>query len=117
MRTLMTVALAMAVLASPVSAALPPAAEADLRCFAILSATVRNMPEGDERLQLAGGVMFFVGRLDVAVPDLDIKAEFDRLVPTLTNEQAARDSERCGAILIEKGRKLMRLAGEPAPAQ
>ncbi len=118
MRTFMTVGLFAAALASPATAALPPAAEADLRCFAVLFTAVGNMPEGNERMQLAGGVMFFVGRLDMAVPDADLKAELDQLIPTLTNEQAVQDSQRCRAILVEKGRKLMSLSGEPpAPAK
>lgn len=96
-------------LAAPAGAQLPAQVEGDLRCITILSAATGNLPEGEQRLQMAAAVMYFVGRVDGDSPTIDFKAEIKRIVPTLLTANMLDEAKRCAAILTEKSAKLQEL--------
>jgi hypothetical protein len=93
-------------LATPAVAALPAQVEGDLRCITILSAATGNVPEGEQRLQMAAAVMYFVGRVDGAAPTIDLKTEIKRILPSLLTANMPDEAKRCAAILTEKSGKL-----------
>lgn len=109
MKTLPAIGLIGLALATPAAAALPAQVEGDLRCITILSAATGSAPEGEQRLQMAAAVMYFVGRVDGAAPTIDFKAEIKRIVPTLSAANVPDEANRCAAVLTEKGAKLQDL--------
>ena len=109
MRHAITFGLLGAALAAPAVAQQAPPVEADLRCIAALSAITGNLPEGTQRLQMAAGVMYFVGRIDGAVSSIDLKAELKRIVPNLTIQQISDETKRCAGILTTKGTQLQEI--------
>ncbi|HZV56486.1 MAG TPA: hypothetical protein VFF89_02325, partial [Sphingobium sp.] len=106
MRQFFTAGFAGLALACPAAAQPPAPVENDLKCVAALLAIAGSMPEGAQRMQMAAGVMYFMGRVEGQAPTLDLKAELQRIVPTLGSSQIEEEARRCGAILIEKGGRL-----------
>jgi len=113
MRKSLLPALALLSLAMPVAAQQPapaqPApvpAENDLHCIAVLLALTGNMPDGEQRMQMAAAVMYFLGHFDGQGSKLDLKTELKRIVPGLTVQQMGDEAKRCGAVLIDKGAQL-----------
>ncbi len=98
--------------AAPALAQQPAPVEADLRCIAALSAVTGNLPEGEQRTQVAAGIMYFVGHVEGQAPRVDLTTELKRIVPTLTAQSISEDVKRCGAILIQKGTQLQAIGGE-----
>lgn len=92
-------------LAGPASAQWPAQVDGDLRCITILSLATATVPEA-QRAQMAAAVLFFVGRIDGAAPNLDLTAEIKRIVPMLSSTNIGDEARRCGGILTEKGTKL-----------
>ena len=109
MKTLLTIGLIGLGFAAPAAAELPAQVEGDLRCITILSAATGSIPEGQQRLQMAAAVMYFVGRVDGAAPTIDLKAEIKRIVPSLLATKMADEANRCAAILTDKSAKLQEL--------
>jgi hypothetical protein len=95
--------------AAPAMADLPAQVESDLRCVTILSAAAGRIPEGEQRLQMAAAVMYFVGRVDGAAPTIDLKAEIKRIMPSLLAANMSDEGKRCAAILTEKSAKLQEI--------
>lgn len=101
-------AFAAAGLAPPVAAQQVPAVEADLRCIAVLSLAAATQGE-ETRAQMVAAFMYFVGRIDGLAPNIDLKTELQRVMPTVTGQQLTDEGKRCGQILIEKGARLQEL--------
>ncbi|MBO9671610.1 MAG: hypothetical protein J7485_13965 [Sphingobium sp.] len=101
--------LAMALLAAgfavPAAAQVSTQVAGDLRCITILSAVTATLSE-NQRPQMAAAVLYFVGRVDGAAPNLDLTAEIKRIVPALTSLNLGDEGKRCAAVLTEKGAKL-----------
>lgn len=85
-----------------------PAVEADLRCIAVLSLAAATQGE-ETRAQMVAAFMYFVGRIDGLAPNIDLKAELQRVMPTVTGQQLTDEGKRCGQLLIEKGARLQEL--------
>lgn len=105
MKMLLTMALLATGFAVPAAAQVPAPVVDDLRCITVLSAAMAATPEA-QRPQLAAAVLYFIGRVDGAAPNLDLTAEIKRIVPTLTASTLGDEAKRCAAILTEKGAKL-----------
>ena len=111
MRLILTF-LAAAAMALPASAQQPLAVENDLRCIAVISAIIGNLPEGEQRTQVAAGVMYFVGHVEGLAPAVDLKIELKRLIPTITGEVIQSEAQRCSTVLMEKGTMLQAVGAE-----
>ncbi|MEZ0244462.1 MAG: hypothetical protein ACAH11_13890 [Sphingomonas sp.] len=84
-----------------------PAAEneKDLRCVALIAAI---MPTADEegKSALAGGMLYFIGRIEGREPNYDLRANFSRISKIPVSELQG-DSDRCADIMTTKGELLM----------
>ncbi len=96
---------------APVIAQPPQAVEDDLRCVAVLSALASTL-EGERQMQVAAGVMYFVGHVEGLAPGIDLKAELGRVASGLKQADMAPQGQRCGAILMEKGTALQQIGKE-----
>lgn len=79
-----------------------PATEADLRCVAVLALAGAKAPE-DKKMALAGGLLFFAGRIEGRSPDLDLEAGLRRVSAGLTDAAVRENLTRCAGILQERG--------------
>lgn len=89
----------------------PQAVEDDLRCVAVLSALASTL-QGEQQMQVAAGVMYFVGHLEGIAPGIDLKAGLGRVASGLKQEDMASEGQRCGGILAEKGTALQQIGKE-----
>ncbi len=105
MKMLLTLAFLATGSAMPAAAQVSPPVADDLRCITILSVAMATLPE-TQRPQMAAAVLYFIGRVDGAAPNLDLTAEIKRIVPTLATSNFGDEAKRCAAILTEKGAKL-----------
>jgi hypothetical protein len=106
----MACGMAILALAAPVQAqTITPAIANDLRCVAVISAIIGQMPEGTQRLEATTGVMYFVGRLDGAAPNLDLQAALAKELTTIKTDTVQAEVERCSKVLIAKGTKLQEI--------
>jgi len=105
MKKAMAMALLAAGFTTPAAAQLSTQVAGDLRCITILSAATATVSE-TQRPQMAAAVLYFIGRVDGAAPNLDLTSEIRRIVPTLGSLNLGDEAKRCAAILTEKGAKL-----------
>lgn len=101
-----------ALLLASAAAALPqaqsPADEADLRCMAVLSLAIAQMPDA-QKPGVVAGVLYFMGRIDARASGLDLEAGLRRVSAELTQDLIRSEGQRCGAIMTERGQHLQRV--------
>lgn len=94
-------------------APLPAGVESDLKCMAAISLVAPDMP-ADRQASMGAGMMYFLGRVDHAVPTLDFPSQMKRLITQPDGEARLRaELPRCSAILRDRSAALSN--GAPAP--
>ncbi len=92
---------------------LPAGVESDLKCMAAISLVAPDMP-ADRQASMGAGMMYFLGRVDHAVPTLDFPGQMKRLITQPDGEARLRaELPRCSAMLRDRGDALVDRA--PAP--
>lgn len=91
---------------------LPAGVENDLKCMAAISLVAPDMP-ADRQASMGAGMMYFLGRVDHAVPTLDFPGQMKRLIMQPDGEARLRaELPRCSAMLRDRSAALI----DPAPA-
>jgi hypothetical protein len=84
-----------------------PADQADLECLAVTLVAGSQFPEGSaEHAGIAGGLMYFLGKLEGRTPGVDWLERLTGYLLTLDEAFMARAAPRCGAEMEAKGRAL-----------
>lgn len=97
---------ALAALSLVQAAPADPALEQDLRCVAVLSIVLGQMPE-ERRGAATAGVMYFIGRAEGRRPGINLETELVRIVGPLENLDALQpDLQRCSKELETQGAAL-----------
>ena len=80
----------------------------DVRCL-IVGMKISGM--ADSTQQSAGLMlsMYYIGRLDGRVPQLDIEDLMIREISTMTTADYGSEAKRCGASLTNKGQEITRI--------
>lgn len=92
---------------------LPAGVENDLKCMTAISLVAPDMP-ADRQASMGAGMMYFLGRIDHAVPSLDFVGEMKRLIARPDGVALLRaELPRCSAMLRERSAALVDRA--PAP--
>lgn len=90
---------------------LPAEVENDLKCMAAISLVAPDMP-ADQQASMGAGMMYFLGRVDHAVPTLDFAGQMKRLITQPDGVERLRaELPRCSAMLRNRSAAL----GDPAP--
>lgn len=87
-----------------------PVQQRDLRCIAVLSASLASMSEA-ERGKLVPGVLYYVGRVEGREPGIDLQSAIVRAVGDEKTFTAMFEAEgkRCGEELRTVGLKLQQV--------
>ncbi len=115
-RSLLVVSLiSLAAAAPPASAPIPftPYVQRDVQCFMLFAAAAGN-PK-DKNVQTAGGLgmMYYLGRLDVRAPGLDIVRAVRQEAKTFESPAQARAiGDACDAEAKKRGQQLVQIGGE-----
>lgn len=94
--------------AGPVLADVGAADRPDLECLAVVAIMAgQNQDNAEAQAGLAGGMMYYLGKLEGRTPGVDWLAELTNLLKTLelTDVQAA--APRCGQEMQAKGQALV----------
>ncbi len=96
---------------------LPAGVENDLKCMTAISLAAPTMP-ADRQGAMAAGMMYFLGRIDHAVPELDFVGQMKRLIAQPNGEARLREElPRCSAMLRERSAALTGPASTPGEAR
>jgi hypothetical protein len=88
---------------APQTAATSAANAADIRCIAAFSLAIGSVP-AEARSGVAGGMMFFYGRILGRSPGLDLEAALRKTLGATANKEEFRpDLTRCGAEMQKHG--------------
>lgn len=107
--------------ASLTSAPMAAADKADLRCIAVYSVMMEQIPE--EQAGMTGAIMFYIGRIEGRGSGLDLKAGLGLAFSELESDgkRLKAEAQRCGNEMVVKGEEVQRLgdslvAGQAGPS-
>jgi hypothetical protein len=88
----------------------PTQQEQDLRCIAVISATIGTMPE-DQRSNVIPLATYYIGRATGRDPRVDLEADLRRLLSddATFSKRAPDELQRCAAEMKGVGEQLQRL--------
>jgi hypothetical protein len=84
-----------------------PETRDDLRCFLIMALLVDSSAEGKGKEAAMAGTLYFLGKLDVRAPGLDIGAAATAELGSMTEAEFQSQKPRCIALLEERGHYLV----------
>lgn len=84
-----------------------PADQADMECLAVAAVVAGRAQAGsEEQAGAAGGVMYYLGRLEGRTPGVDWLEQLRGHLLTLDDAGLAAAAPRCGAEMVAKGKAL-----------
>jgi hypothetical protein len=106
--TLLTLLMGTLALSSTLAFAQDAETIADVRCVII---GMKLVGMADPAKQSAGMMLsiYYIGRLDGRVPQLDIEELMVKEISTMTASDYGSDAQRCGASLMDKGQEITRI--------
>lgn len=82
--------------------------EADVSCF-VATLTLLESPDPNIRTAGQAGMMYWLGKLDGAAPNLDLENRVAEIAPTMTQEMIGRELMRCGQEIVVRGREVQEI--------
>lgn len=108
---MLSLSLMLAAAVAPIPA-LPQSVQNDLQCMAIY-AVAAGSEDNAQAKEVGGlGLIYYLGKIEVAAPSLDIAAALMEEMKKLeTGDSATEAGERCGRDFEATGKRLIKLGG------
>ena len=81
---------------------------ADVRCV-IVGMKLAGMTDSTQQTSGMMLSMYYIGRLDGRVPELDIESLMIKEIDTMTTADYGSEAKRCGASLADRGKGITRI--------
>ena len=81
---------------------------ADVRCV-IVGMKLAGMTDSTQQTSGMMLSMYYIGRLDGRVPELDIESLMIKEIDTMTTADYGSEAKRCGASLADRGKEITRI--------